>query len=112
MPFTFTAPIRAIFEREDHHPPMRPIPVDWARKTVRHAEMKHGVTLDEIQVAASEQGAPFHRVGKRRYRVVAIGGGRLLTLFFDDMGDRYRFVTGRPATAKEKRLYRERTRGR
>lgn len=79
---------------------------------MRHAELKHGVTLDEIQMAASAQGAPFHRVGKKRYRVIAIGGGRLLTLFFDNMGDRYRFVTARPADAEEKRLYRKWTRGR
>lgn len=76
-----------------------------------HAEQKHGVLFEEIQTAAAEVGAPYTRAGRGRYRVIAMGHGRLLTLFFDDRGECYRFVTARPASAKEKRLYRKWTRG-
>lgn len=86
------------------------IEFDWDEANIKHLAV-HKVTPTEFeQVLTNEPlDLDYESIdGEERYRAVGLtGAGRLLSVVFTIRGGRVRGITAFPATARDKRAFRE-----
>ena len=83
---------------------------DWDDANIRHIE-RHGVDVEEAEDAVLDEYArdfPSHRgpLSQRRFGILGRAlTGRVLVVILEERGRKFRVVTARLATSKERKLY-------
>lgn len=85
---------------------------EWDSKKAKSNLRKHKVSFEEASVFADVLAAvyedPDHSAKEMRYLIIGTSThGRLLHIAFADHGERFRIISAREVTRKERRFYEE-----
>jgi uncharacterized DUF497 family protein len=86
---------------------LREIKVVWDRKSVEHIS-RHGIKVSEVKAVLLDRKKFMRRVKKGRYNVIGKSRDKILFIIVRKLkSGKYKVVTAREATRKEKRIYKK-----
>ena len=89
---------------------MRDDEFEWDDRKAASNWLKHHVSFDEARLVFRDPQAVdrpdlSEDYGEARYVIIGQAGAELLTVAYTERGDRYRIISARPATRKERGDY-------